>query len=191
MRKEKSSRLVKGSPLSLENSTKNFYDDNEQDESEQEIGENENESSTDVHNNNNTNEMTRIPEITTEGLRTAINELKKKSNSPDSNGIRAEDIKACDDETREMVRQIFNETVKRNEVTPKAWKKVRIKVIQKRRCGKCWKLPPDLLIASVVQTVLDNTVHQILSTTRQKKKRKIRQDSEAHTRQKTTLRRTE
>ena len=35
--------------------------------------------------------------------------------------------------------------------------------VQKRRC---WKLPPDLLIASVVQTVHDNTVQQILSTTR-------------------------
>ena len=46
---------------------KKLYDDNEQDESEQEIGENENENSTDVHHNN-TNEMTRIPEITTEEL---------------------------------------------------------------------------------------------------------------------------
>ena len=75
----------------LENSTER-YDDNEQEESEQEIGENENESIIYVHSNN-TNEMTRIPEITTE----------------DSNGIRSEDIKACEDETREMVRQIFNE----------------------------------------------------------------------------------
>ena len=41
----------------------------------------------------------------------------KKGISPDSNGIRAEDFKACDDETREMVRQIFNEIVKRNEFT--------------------------------------------------------------------------
>ena len=40
--------------------------------------------------NRNTNEMLRIPEITTEELQTAI-----------SNKIRAEDIKACDDETRE------------------------------------------------------------------------------------------
>ena len=54
----------------------NLHDDNEQDESEQEIGENENESSTDVHNKS-TDEMTRIPEITTEELRTAINKLKK------------------------------------------------------------------------------------------------------------------
>ena len=56
---------------------KTIYDDNEQDESEQEVGENENESSTVVHNNS-TDEMTRIPEITTEELRTAINKLKKR-----------------------------------------------------------------------------------------------------------------
>ena len=65
--------------MSLESCTKKIYDDNEQDESEQEIGEHENESSTDVHNNN-TDEMTRIPDITTEELRTAINNLKKKTN---------------------------------------------------------------------------------------------------------------
>ena len=68
--------------------------------------------------------MTRIPEITTEELRTAINKLKK-GKSPDSNGIRAEDIKACDDGTRKMVRQIFNEIIKQNEFTPEAWKKVK------------------------------------------------------------------
>ena len=47
-----------------------------------------------------TNEMMRIPEITTEELRTAIKKLKK-GKSPDGDGIRAEDIKSCDDETRE------------------------------------------------------------------------------------------
>ena len=55
---------------------KKLYDDNEQEETEQDIGEYENESSIDVHDNN-TNEMTRIGEITTEELRTAINKLKK------------------------------------------------------------------------------------------------------------------
>ena len=90
--------------MSLENSTKKIFDDNEQDESEQEIVLNVNESSTDVHNNN-TDEMTRIPEITNEELQTAINKLNK-GKSPDSNGMRAEDIKACDDETREIVRQM-------------------------------------------------------------------------------------
>ena len=68
----------------------------------------------------------RIPEITTEELHSAI------SKSPDSNGIRAEDIKDCNDETREMMRQIFNEIIKRNNFTPDEWKKVKIKVIPKK-----------------------------------------------------------
>ena len=81
---------------------------------------------------NDTDEMTRIPEITTEELQDAINKLKK-GKSPDSDGIRAEDIKACDDETREVVRQIFNEIIKQNEFTPEAWKRVKIKVFHKKR----------------------------------------------------------
>ena len=55
----------------------------------------------------------------------------KKGNSPDSNGIRAEDIKACDDETTEMVRQIFNEIIKRNNFTSHEWKIVKNKVIHR------------------------------------------------------------
>ena len=109
---------------------KQFYDDQEHEGTEQENEENENESSIDVQNKD-TSEMMRILEITTEELQTAINRLKK-GKSADSNGIRAEDIKACDDETNEMVRQIFNEIVKQNEFTPEAWRKVRIKVIHKK-----------------------------------------------------------
>ena len=151
--------------MSLENSTKNIYDDNEQDASEQELGEDENKSSTDVHYNS-TDEMTRIPEITTEELQTAINKLTK-GKSPDSNGIRAEDINACDDETREMVRQIFNEILKRNEFTPEDWKKVTIKVIHKKGdVENVSNYRPDLLIASVVQTVLDNTVRKMKPSAR-------------------------
>ena len=105
------------------------YEDKEKDDSEHELGDDDNYSSTDVHNNN-TEETAGIPEITTEELRTAINKLKK-GKSPDSKGIRAEDVKACDDETREMVSQIFNEIIKRNEFTPEDWKKVTIKVIHK------------------------------------------------------------
>ena len=56
----------------------------------------------------------------------------KQANTPDSNGIRADDIKACDDETREMMRQIFNEIKKRNNFTPDEWKKMKIKVIHKK-----------------------------------------------------------
>ena len=78
-----------------------------------------------------TSDDRRIPEITAEELQSAISKLKT-GKSPDSNGIRAEDIKACDDETREMVRQLFNEIIKRNNLPPDEWKKVRIKVIDKK-----------------------------------------------------------
>ena len=79
-----------------------------------------------------TDKMTRIPEITTEELQDAIKKLKKKGESPDSDGIRTEDIKACDDDTKEMVSQIFNEIIKQNDFTPEAWEKVKIKVLHKK-----------------------------------------------------------
>ena len=83
----------------------------------------------DVHISD-TEEMTRIPEITSEELQDAIRKLKK-GKSPDSDGIRAEDIKACDEETKEMVRQIFNEIIRQNEFTLEAWKRVK-KVLHKK-----------------------------------------------------------
>ena len=58
-----------------------------------------------------TSDDRRIPEITTEELQSAISKLKK-GKSPDGNGIRAEDIKSCDNETREMMRQLFNEIIR-------------------------------------------------------------------------------
>ena len=76
----------------LENSLNIFYDDNVQEKTEQTNRENVNESSIDDHNRN-TNDMMRIPDITTEELQTAISKLKE-GKSADSNGIRAEDIKA-------------------------------------------------------------------------------------------------
>ena len=93
---------------------KRLYEDNEKDDSEHEV-----------------NDDRRTPEITKEELQRAISKLKN-GKSPDSNGIRAEDIKACDEETREMVRQLFNEIIKRKEFTPEDWKKVTIKVIHKK-----------------------------------------------------------
>ena len=92
---------------------KRLYEDKEKDDSEHELGDDDNYSSTDVHNN--TEETAGIPEITTEELHSAISKLKK-GKSPDSNGIRAEDVKACDEETREIERRIFNEIIKRNEL---------------------------------------------------------------------------
>ena len=93
---------------------KRLYEDKERDDSEHE-----------------TSDDRRILEITTEELQSAISKLKK-GKSPDSNGVRAEDIKACYDETREMMRQLFNEIIKRNNFTLGEWKKVRIKVIHKK-----------------------------------------------------------
>ena len=58
-----------------------------------------------------------------------------KGNSQDSDGIRAEDIKACDDEAQEMVRQIFNEIIKQNEFTLEAWKKVKTHVLHREGRG--------------------------------------------------------
>ena len=93
-----------------------LYDDNEHDE----YG---NESNMHVHISD-TEEKTRIPEITSEELQDAIRKLKKDK-LPDSDGSRAEDIKACDEETTEMMRQIFNEIIKQNEFTSEVWKKVK------------------------------------------------------------------
>ena len=56
----------------------------------------------------------------------------QKGKAGDSNGIRAEDIKTCDEETKEMARQIFNEVPKQEECTLEAWRRIRIKVIYKK-----------------------------------------------------------
>ena len=67
------------------NSTKNyFYDDNEEEKTEQEIGENENESSIDEHSSN-TNVM-RIPEINDRRVARGEQETRKKSNPQTATG---------------------------------------------------------------------------------------------------------
>ena len=112
----------------------------------------------------------------------------KKGKSADSNGIiRAEDVKACDDEKRDMVRQMFNEIVKQNEFTPEAWKNVRRKVIRKKGnfrpicsflCKRCTNCSRRYCAAEYIQ---DWTEY----------KREIRRDSEALSKQQIILRRTE
>ena len=84
----------------------------------------------DVHISD-TEEMTRIPDITSEELQDAIRKVKKNK-SPDSDGIRAEGITASDEETKEMVRQICNEIIRQIEFTPEAWKKLKMKVLHKK-----------------------------------------------------------
>ena len=140
--------------------------------------------------NNNTEETTRIPEITTEELQTAINKLEK-GKSPDNRGIRAEDIKDCDEETREMMRQIFNEIMKRNNFTPEEWKKVKIKVIYKK--GDVENVSNYRPICSLpamnklFSTILYGRYTQCLTNNKQK----IRLASENPTRQQTTLQHTD
>ena len=64
-------------------------------------------------------------------MQDAIDRLERGKAS-ESNGIRAEDIKECDEETKEMVRQIFNEMIKQKECTLQTWQRIRIKVIFKK-----------------------------------------------------------
>ena len=61
----------------------------------------------------------------------------KKGKASDNNGIRAEDIKTCDETTKQMIRQIFNEVLKQEDCTPESWRRTRIKVIyEKMKCGR-------------------------------------------------------
>ena len=53
-----------------------------------------------------------MPEIIADEIQSAINKLNE-GKACDNNGIRAERIKDCDDMTKEMMRHIFNEVIKR------------------------------------------------------------------------------
>ena len=61
-----------------------------------------------------TNVDKRITEIMSEELQSDLSKFKA-GKSPDGCGIRAEDIEDCNDETREMMRQIFNEVIKKEQ----------------------------------------------------------------------------
>ena len=56
----------------------------------------------------------------------------KRGTSGDTKGIKAEDLKESADETKVMLRRVFNEIINQESVTPEAWKKVVIKVIYKK-----------------------------------------------------------
>ena len=150
-----------------------LYEDSEKDNSEHEMSDDK-----------------RIPESTSEELQSAIRKLET-GKSPDGNGIRAEDIKDCNDETREMMTQIFNEIIKRNNFTPDEWKKVKIKVIHKKgdvEDGSNYRPICSLLaMYKLFSTILYGRFFPMLDQIKQK----IRLASEKLTRQRTTLRRTE
>ena len=71
-----------------------------------------------------------IPEFTKNESQNAIDRLKK-GKAKDSNGIRAEQLKNCSDDTKEKIRTIFNEIVQQENFTPKSRRKIRIQVIFK------------------------------------------------------------
>ena len=73
----------------------------------------------------------RIPELTTSEVQDAIDRLKR-GKAGDSSGIRAEHIKKCDSETKEWIRQIFNEIVQQKDCTPQTWRRIRKQVIHKK-----------------------------------------------------------
>ena len=50
----------------------------------------------------------------------------------------AEDIKTCDETTKEMIRHMFNEVLKHEECTPETRKNRYQSDFQKKKCGRSW-----------------------------------------------------
>ena len=72
-----------------------------------------------------------IPEFTKEEIQDAIHRLKK-GKAKDNSGVRAGQLKICSEETKEKIRNIFNEIAQQSDFTPKSWRKIRIQVIHKK-----------------------------------------------------------
>ena len=72
-----------------------------------------------------------IPEITKSEIQDAIDRLKK-GKAEDGSGVRAEQLKNCSDRTKEKIRKMFNEMRRREDFTPRSWRKIRIQVIHKK-----------------------------------------------------------
>ena len=107
-------------------------------------------------------ESEHIPELREQELQAAI-DCFKRGNSGDDKGIEAEDVKGCDDETKKMMRKIFNEVIMHECITLEAWRKVTIKMIfEKRRRRKSRKRPPNMYICLFVHGVLNTSVQQAL-----------------------------
>ena len=107
-----------------------------------------------------------IPDFTQDEVQAAIDNVKKGKAS-DNHGIRAEDIKTCDDTTKEMIRQIFNEVLKQEDCTPNTWRRNSYKSdLQQRNVEEVGNYRPILRSASALQTVLNNHIQQTLPQTR-------------------------
>ena len=94
------------------------------------VGEDENDNE-DTMTNGEIDQDDYMDEFTTEEIQSAIDRLKK-GNAMDSNGIRAEQLKICSEETKEEIREIFNEIAQQEDFTPKSWRRIKIQVIHKK-----------------------------------------------------------
>ena len=83
------------------------------------------------HENADSSQIETFPEFTTEEIQAAVDRLKK-GKARDSNGIRAEQLQICSEDTKEKIRTIFNEFVQQEDFTPKIWRRIRIQVIHKK-----------------------------------------------------------
>ena len=95
------------------------------------VGEEENDNE-DTMTNEEADQDDYMDEFTTEEIQCAIDRLKK-GKAKDSNGIRAEQLKICSEETKEEIRTIFNEIAQQKDFSPKSWRRIRIQVIHKKR----------------------------------------------------------
>ena len=87
---------------------------------ELDVGEDETDNE-DTTTNGETDQDEYMDEFTTEEIQSAIDRLKKKKGkAKDSNGIRAEQLKICSEETKEKIRVIFNEIAQQEDFTRKA-----------------------------------------------------------------------
>ena len=130
MKKAKSSHQEKGLPMSLVNATANCDADDLDEKTGLEIGE----VGTKSEKGNQwpeVDETRAVPEFTKKEIEAAIGRLKN-GRAGDSERMRAEDIKKCDEGTKAMMGPIFNEVLRQKDCTPEAWRRVRLKVICKK-----------------------------------------------------------
>ena len=107
-----------------------------------------------IENESPKDESEHIPDLTEQELQAAIDCLKR-GNSGDDKGIEAEDVKGCDDETKKMMRKIFDEVIMHECITPEAWRKVTKNIFETGDEEKTENDRPTLYIATCTQCSLD------------------------------------
>ena len=117
------------SQTSSESSTQKLYDD---DKGEEDTTKNEDEAMKIEDNLRTSNEY----RSSRQGKSKTRLIVSSEGKAGDSSGIRAEQIKTCDEGTEEWIRQVFNEILQEEDCTPQTWRQIRIQVIHKKQTGK-------------------------------------------------------